>query len=231
MEYHIALVEDEIAIAENYRDAFVRLGYRVSIYNNRHSAISAFQQQLPDMVIIDVGLGHEYEGGFELCRELRAIAPTLPLLFLTARDSELDEISGLRLGADDYLSKDITINQMLARVKALFRRVEAMKERNAEPEQILQQGPLSINCDRFTVTWQEQNIELTSTEFWILHALARHPGQVKSREQLMQAANVVQDDNTITTHIKRIRKKFQALDSHFDHIRTAYGLGYRWQAS
>jgi len=231
MEYHIALVEDEMAIAQNYRDAFTRLGYRVKIYNCRQSAMKAFNTRLPDMVIIDVGLGNEYEGGFELCRELRSIAPTLPLLFLTARDSELDEVSGLRLGADDYLTKDISINQMLARVNALFRRVEAMKQGSKTQEKVLKQGHLCINSDRFTISWLEQAVELTLTEFWIIHALARHPGQVKSREQLMQAANVVQDDNTITTHIKRIRRKFQDIDANFDHIRTAYGLGYRWQAS
>ena len=230
MEQHIALVEDEIAIAQNYRDAFVRLGYKVSLHNNRHSAMLAFNNKLPDMVIIDIGLGNEYEGGFELCRELRAIAPTLPLLFLTARDSELDEISGLRLGADDYLTKDISINQMLARVTALFRRMAALQQSSNEQEHIINQGQLSINCDRFTITWQQQPIELTLTEFWLVHALAKHPGQVKSREQLMQAANVVQDDNTITTHIKRIRRKFQQIEPLFAHIRSAYGLGYRWLA-
>ncbi len=224
---HIALVEDEAAIAANYKDAFERLGFTVSIYCDRPSAIQAFDQVLPDLAIIDVGLGKEYEGGFELCRELRAKSALLPIIFLTARDSELDEVSGLRLGADDYLTKDISIQQMLARVNALLRRVSAMQAPQQSSD-LMKRGPLTIDSAKMTACFNDEKVDLTLTEFWIVHALVKYPGQVKSRQQLMDAANVVQDDNTITTHIKRIRRKFKYIDTSFDLIKTAYGMGYRW---
>ncbi|SDK79900.1 proteobacterial dedicated sortase system response regulator [Microbulbifer yueqingensis] len=224
----IAIVEDERAIAENYRDALRRTGYAVNLYSARAEAIEAFRQRLPDLAVIDVGLGPEIEGGFELCRELRAMAPTLPILFLTARDSELDIISGLRLGADDYLTKDISLPHMQARISALLRRVSVLRDQADEGEQ-LNQGDLSLDISRLQCHWKGETIDLTVTEFWIIHALARRPGHVKTRGQLMEAARVVLDDNTITSHVKRIRRKFQAVDPAFDAIATAYGMGYRWQ--
>ncbi|MEJ2442188.1 MAG: proteobacterial dedicated sortase system response regulator [Exilibacterium sp.] len=229
MGRHIAIVEDEAAIAQNYCDALRRQGYSVSHYSNRPDAIAAFRGTLPDLAIIDVGLGEEIEGGFDLCRELRSLAPELPIIFLTARDDEFDVISGLRLGADDYLTKDIGQAHMLARIVALFRRVDALrKPATSAGEQVLQRGKLNLNLDRMSVHWDDQPVDVTVTELWIVHALARHPGHVKNRQQLMDAANVVLDDNTITSHIKRIRKKFCAIDSGFAAIQTAYGMGYRW---
>jgi len=230
MPHHIAIIEDEQAIAENYRDALQRQGFRVSLYRDRHTAHSAFEHQLPDLAIIDVGLGDEIEGGFELCRDLRSRSPELPIVFLTARDSELDVISGLRLGADDYLTKDISQAHMLARIVALFRRVQALRA-PIQDEHLIERGHLTLNLERMTATWREQLIELTVTEFWIVHALAKHPGHVKNRQQLMDAASVVLDDNTITSHIKRIRRKFHNADESFNEIQTAYGVGYRWSGS
>jgi two-component system OmpR family response regulator len=229
MQRHIAIIEDEQAIADNYRDAFRRLGYQVSHYPARAAALAAFEHRLPDLAVIDVGLGDDVEGGFELCRELRSRAPELPIVFLTARADEFDVISGLRLGADDYLTKDISQAHMLARIVALFRRVDALRQ-PASAEELLERGDLHLDMARMTARWRDQLLDLTVTELWILHALAKHPGHVKSRQQLMDAANVVLDDNTITSHIKRIRRKFIALDPEFDHIQTAYGMGYRWQA-
>jgi two-component system, OmpR family, response regulator len=227
MPHHIAIVEDQAAIAANYRDALQRQGFRVSIYGNRENAMAAFDVQLPDLAIIDIGLGDDVEGGFELCRELRSRSPELPIVFLTARDSELDVISGLRLGADDYLTKDISQAQMLARVVALFRRVQALRK-PVENDHIIEQSHLVLNLERMTTTWREQIVDLTVTEFWIIHALAKHPGHVKNRQQLMDCANVVLDDNTITSHIKRLRRKFLQVDPDFAAIETAYGIGYRW---
>lgn len=227
MARHIAIVEDEQAIADNYRDAFARQGYRVSHHLDRNQAMAAFNQKLPDLAIIDIGLGDDVEGGFDLCRELRSLAPELPIVFLTARDSELDVISGLRLGADDYLTKDISQPHIMARIVALFRRVDALRKPVVE-EELIERDALSLNLARMSVRWRQQAVDLTVTEFWIVHALARHPGHVKNRQQLMDAANVVLDDNTITSHIKRIRKKFNAIDDEFDRIQTAYGMGYRW---
>ena len=227
MPHHIAIVEDEATIAANYRDTLQRQGFQVSLYKDRKEASSAFGRRLPDLAIIDVGLGDEIEGGYELCRDLRSRAPELPIVFLTARDSELDIISGLRLGADDYLTKDISQAHMLARIVALFRRVQALRN-PVQEDHVIQRGPLSLNLERMNVQWLDNAIDLTVTEFWIVHALARHPGHVKNRQQLMESANVVLDDNTITSHIKRIRRKFQVVDPDFAAIETAYGVGYRW---
>ncbi|MAR90400.1 MAG: proteobacterial dedicated sortase system response regulator [Pseudomonadota bacterium] len=230
MSKHIALIEDEAAIRENYQAFLSAQGYRVSTYASRPEALAALRQRLPDMAVIDIGLQDEIEGGFELCRELRHLAPRLPILFLTARDSELDAISGLRLGADDYLTKDISLPHLAARITALFRRLEALRQPEG-PNQPLQRGPLRLDLDRLHASWHQQPLELTLTEFWILHALAQRPGHVKNRQQLMDAASVVLDDNTITSHIKRIRRKFQQIDPAFDAIQTVYGMGYRWHAA
>lgn len=225
----IAIVEDEQAIAENYSDALKRQGYDTRIYNSRSQAQAAFDAKLPDLAIIDIGLKDDVEGGFELCRNLRAASAELPIVFLTARDSELDVISGLRLGADDYLTKDISQAHMLARITALFRRINAIQH-PSENNELMQRGKLSINQQCMSVRWLNTDIILTVTEYWIVFALAQHPGHVKNRQQLMDSANVVLDDNTITSHIKRIRKKFLAVDAHFNKIETAYGIGYRWLA-
>lgn len=227
MNRQIAIVEDEPVIARNYVDALRRQGYSATHYLDRKSAWEAFQQRMPDLAIIDVCLGDEVEGGFDLCRDLRSRAPQLPIIFLTARADEFDVISGLRLGADDYLTKDISQQQMMARIVALFRRVQAMTDNRADDD-LLSRGKLQLNIDRMQASWEDEPVELTVTELWMVHALAKQPGHVKSRQQLMDAANVVLDDNTITSHIKRIRKKFLAMDPQFDSIQTAYGMGYRW---
>lgn len=228
MSRHIAIVEDERAIRDNYADALRRHGYRVTGHDDRRQAEAAFDRELPDLVVVDIGLGEEAEGGFDLCRWLRSRSETLPIVFLTARDSDLDAVSGLRLGADDYLTKDISLDQLMARIVALFRRMDALR-RPAEEEARLTRGSMTISPERMTVTWKEQPVPLTVTEFWIVHSLARRPGHVKSRDQLMSEANVLVDDTTVTSHIKRIRRKFQALDSGFDAIETVYGAGYRWR--
>lgn len=230
MAKHIIIVEDEDAIAQNYCDALRRHAYKVTHYRNRKDASEAFKAKLPDLAIIDIGLGDDIDGGFELCRELRTQAPRLPIIFLTARDDEFDVVSGLRLGADDYLTKDISLVHMLARITALLRRIDALQD-TATQENNLTRGHLEINMDRMSVKWLKQTVDLTITELWIVHALAAHPGHVKNRQQLMDAANVVFDDNTITSHVKRIRKKFKAFDDNFDSIQTAYGMGYRWQTN
>jgi len=223
----IAIVEDEAAIRENYAAAFKREGYAVDAYDSRKPAMQAFAARLPDLVVIDINLRDDVEGGFELCRELRAQAAELPIIFLTARDSEFDAVSGLRLGADDYLTKDISLPHLMARIAALFRRLEAMQQPQAADSR-LTRGDLSIDIERMTVLWQERPVGLTLTEFWLVHAMARYPGHVKNRQQLMDAAQAVLDDNTITSHVKRIRRKFMAIDANFNAIETVYGMGYRW---
>lgn len=230
MKRHLVLVEDEPGIRENYRDAFERRGYRVSAYSDRASAMTALQHALPDLAIIDVGLGDEPEGGFELCASLRQRSATLPIIFLTARDSDIDSVHGLRLGADDYVTKDMSLEHLLARITALLRRADAWAETLQQPDQVIERGDLILNMDRMTAHWRGQPVDLTVTEFWMLHSLSQHPGHVRDRDQLMAAANTVLDPNTVTSHIKRLRRKFQQLDPQFDAIQTAYGMGYRWNA-
>ncbi len=227
MKKSIAIVEDEAALRENYAAALARLGYQVKTFANRKTALQAFAVRLPDLVIIDISLEDEAEGGFDLCRDLRALSAELPLIFLTARDSELDAVSGLRLGADDFLTKDVSLPHLAARVAALFRRIDALR-RPEDAAQVLRRGALSIDSEKMQTTWNGQAVSLSLTEFWIVHALAKNPGHVKNRQQLMDAANVVLDDNTITSQIKRVRRKFQSVDATFDAIQTAYGMGYRW---
>lgn len=227
MARNIAIVEDERAIRENYAEAFTRQGYQVKTYATRNSAMEQFRARLPDLVILDIALNDDMDAGFEMCRELRTASNTLPIIFLTARDSDYDAISGLRLGADDYLSKDTSIPQIFARISTLFRRVEALRT-SADDQDVQVVGDLSLDLDRVYITWKSAPIDLTLTEFWIVNALAKRPGHVKTREQLMDDAKVLVDDTTITSHIKRIRKKFKALDDGFDCIETVYGMGYRW---
>jgi two-component system OmpR family response regulator len=223
----IAIVEDEPAIRANYADALRNQGYRVDQYGSRAEAMRGFATRLPDLVLLDIGLRDDVDGGFELCRILRSRSSTLPIIFLTARESDLDTISGLRLGADDYLTKDISLPNICARISAFFRRQEALRSETT-PAERLQRGPLLLDLDRLVAYWSEQPVDLTLTEFWVVHSLVLHPGHVKRREQLMQDARVVVDDATITSHVKRIRRKFEALDPAFEAIETVYGLGYRW---
>ncbi len=227
MSRRIAIVEDETAIRENYSEVFKRQGYEVLAFAERRKATEVLRERLPDIAILDIGLGDEVEGGYDLCRELRALSGTLPIIFLTARDSDLDTICGLRLGADDYLSKDISLPHLLARVAALLRRVDALRSPDDQVNSF-SRGHLFLDPDRMKVKWRDQLLALTVTEFWIVHSLVRFPGHVKSRDQLMSDASVVVDDSTITSHIKRIRRKFQDIDSDFDCIETVYAMGYRW---
>lgn len=229
MSRRIALIEDEGAIRENYAAALRRVGYTVEMFADRRSAGTALRRRLPDLVIIDIGLGDEAEGGFDLCRELRAAAPTLPIIFLTARDGDFDVISGLRLGADDYLTKDVSQPQVLARVAALFRRVDALRS-DTGPAEVHQVGDLAVDRNALSVQWKQHRIDLTLTEFWMVSSLVRVPGHVKSREQLMRDADIFVDDGTVTSHIKRVRRKFEDVDPEFDRIETVYGMGYRWKA-
>src|SRR6266704_4278307 len=152
MKRLIAIVEDEPAIRDNYAAAFTREGYAVRTYSNRAQAISAFAARLPDLAIIDISLEEEPEGGFELCRRLRALSAELPIIFLTARDSELDAVSGLRLGADDFLTKDVSLPHLAARVAALFRRIDALRRPDNAAE-IIRRGSLSIDGEKMQTTW------------------------------------------------------------------------------
>jgi two-component system OmpR family response regulator len=228
MQKRICIVEDDLNIQANYADALKRQGYEVSCYKDRPNAMQAFKQALPDLAIIDIGLGEEIDGGFTLCRDLRALSPGLPIIFLSARDSDFDIVAGLRLGADDYVTKDVSMPHLLARIAALFRRLDAQRA-PARAEDVLHRGNLVLDINRLSVAWKQQPVVLTVTEFWMIHALVKFVGHVKNRDQLMREAELSVDDTTITSHMKRIRKKFEAVDPQFDAIETVYGMGYKWR--
>lgn len=230
MTYTIALVEDDQTLRNNYAQALKRDGYHVDSYDSRASASRAFLQKLPDLAILDVMLQDEMEGGFELCRELRTFSSTLPIIFLTARNSDLDRVSGLRLGAWDYLTKDTTTLDFLpVRISALFKMLETIQGTTFQVvETVIQHNSIRIEEERKRVSWKDKTVCLTLTEFWILGSLVKHPGHVKSHEQLMDAARVVVTNNAIAAHVRRIREKFRQTDPDFDAIRAEYGMGYRW---
>ena len=230
MARRIALIEDDSTIRQNYVDALVRAGYEVAAFGDRASASRTLAARLPELAIIDIGLGADIDGGYSLCGELRAASARLPIIFLSARDSDLDIVSGLRVGADDYVTKDVSLPHLLARISALFRRVDAASQAPVA-EDVLHRGKLALDAQRMTASWNGIAAGLTVTEFWMVHSLARHPGHVKDRDQLMRDAKMVVDDGTITSHVKRIRRKFLALDPAFAGIETVYGMGYRWMES
>ena len=228
MQKRIAIVEDDNTIRANYSDALKRQGYDVTGYGDRASATAAFRAALPDLAIIDIGLGDEIDGGFTLCRDLRSLSAGLPIIFLSARDSDFDIVSGLRLGADDYVTKDVSMPHLTARIAALFRRLDAQRA-PSRAEDVLHRDALVLDINRLSVNWKQQDVVLTVTEFWMVHALVKFVGHVKNRDQLMREAELTVDDNTITSHMKRIRKKFELVDAAFDAIETVYGMGYRWR--
>ena len=225
----IAVVDDEANIRETVAFALRREGYEVLVYPDGAEAWEAFRERLPDLVILDILMPRM--DGLELCRKVRAVNDAVPIIFLTSRDDELDRIIGLELGADDYLCKPFSMRELVARVRVLFRRA-ARRAAPPNEEQIVRTGSLELDPQRFVVRWKGTAIELTVTEFLMLQALVRHPGHVKTRQQLTRDGyphdNYV-SERTIDSHVKRIRKKFEAVDAEFDRIDTVYGMGYRYQ--
>jgi two-component system, OmpR family, response regulator ChvI len=225
----IAVVDDEANIRETVAFALRREGYEVEMYADGLEAATAFEETIPDLVILDILMPRM--DGLELCRKIRAISETVPIIFLTSRDDEVDRILGLELGADDYLVKPFSMRELVARVRVLFRRA-ARRATVSRGDETLCIGSLELDPQRFTVKWKGHAIELTVTEFMMLQALVRHPGHVKTRRQLTREGyphdNYV-SERTIDSHVKRIRKKFEAVDAQFDRIDTVYGMGYRYQ--
>ena len=228
MSRHIAIVEDDTELRKNYAEALQREGYTISTYSNRPEAQEAFREKLPDMAILDIMLEDERDGGFTLCSFLRTRSDMLPIIFLTALNSDIDRVSAMRLGATDYLFKDTTtLDYLPVRVSSLFRYLDAFSRLDAR-ETSLVRGALALNEDRMEVSWNDKPIRFTLTEFWILHALVKRPGNLKSHVQLMQAANTNVTDNAIAANVRRIREKFKEVDPGFDCIQAEYGMGYRW---
>jgi two-component system response regulator ChvI len=226
----IALVDDEESILTTVGFALRKEGYDVTTYSDGLDAWEAWQSSLPDLAVLDIVLpGID---GLELCRRLQQLSPALPVIFLTSRDEEFDKVLGLELGADDYLCKPFSIRELVVRVKVLFRRLEMGGGGDSDEGKVLQVGALILDSDRYEASWAGESIRLTVTEFRILQALARHPGHVKTREQLIGEGyqyDTFVSERTIDSHIKRLRSKIGKLDPGFSAIETVHGLGYRYR--
>jgi two-component system response regulator ChvI len=232
----IALVDDDRNILTSVGMLLEQEGYHVRTYSDGASALSALQATPPDLAILDIKMPRM--DGLELLRRLRQNGD-LPVIFLTSKDEEIDELMGLNAGADDYIRKPFSQRLLLERVRAVLRRAESRSNGSApaaaEPKrEILVRGKLALDPQRHDCTWEGKPVRLTVTEFLILQSLAQRPGFVKSRDNLMDAAyddQVYVDDRTIDSHIKRLRKKFKVVDDNFDAIETLYGVGYRYRES
>jgi two-component system, OmpR family, response regulator ChvI len=227
----IAVVEDEDTIREGIASALRREGHAPVVFADGLTAWQAFEQDLPDLAILDIGLPRL--DGLDLCRRLRGRSSQLPIVFVTSREDEFDRVLGLEIGADDYLCKPFSMRELMARVKVLLRRANPVDEQRHSPDEVVRVGPLSLDPLRLAVTWNGIAVSLTVTEFLLLQALARRPGVVKTRDQLMTDAypdRVSVSDRTIDSHIKRIRRKFASVDPAFTAIEGVYGAGYRYVA-
>ncbi len=233
MSHVIALVDDDRNILTSVSIALQSEGFVTRVYTDGAAALKAFAESLPDVGVFDIKMPQM--DGMELLRRLREFS-SMPVIFLTSKDDELDEALGLAMGADDYITKPFSQRLLLARIRAILRRQELAKNEaapaeNVEPE-LLVRGRLSMDPARHKVKWDGKDVTLTVTEFLILEALAQRPGVVKTRNQLLDVAyqdDVYVDDRTIDSHIKRIRRKFRAADTEFDAIETLYGVGYRFE--
>lgn len=224
----VAIVEDDLSYLENLSQALSQNGYVVRKYSDKTEALKGFNNALPDLAILDIMLKDESEGGFELCKILRQMSPRLPIIFLTARDRDVDRISGLRLDAWDYITKPTSLNYLMVRVSSLFR-IASTTQENAGDAKHLVLGDLELDQNTMSVRWKGEALHLTLTEFWLIEALARNPGHVKTYEVLIQTTRQhFVERNTINGYVRRIRKKFKEVDPSFSMIQTVFGVGYRW---
>ncbi len=230
MEKTIALVDDDQNILTSLSAALVDEGYKVETYSDGQEAFERIERRPADLAILDIKMPRM--DGLELITKLRA-RHNLPVIFLTSKDDEVDEIMGLRMGSDDYIKKPFSQRLLMERVRAVLRRHETSNNNDISDE-IMRRGELVLDPARHLSTWRGREVNLTVTEFLLLQSLARHPGHVKSRDQLIDAAygeNMYVDDRTIDSHIKRLRRKFKDVDDEYSEIETLYGVGYRYNAS
>ena len=232
--YHmarIALVDDDRNILTSVKMTLEGEGFEIDTYSDGQSALEAFYRKQPDIVVLDIKMPRM--DGMDLLQKMRSKISS-PVIFLTSKDDEIDEVLGLRMGADDYIKKPFSQRLLVARIRALLRRQAQFSDSLLVGEKgrhLLERGALTMDPMRHAVTWKDSEISLTVTEFVLLQALAQRPGFVKSRDQLMDVAyddQIYVDDRTIDSHIKRLRKKMRAVDSQFSCIETLYGIGYRY---
>ena len=230
MEKTIALVDDDQNILISLSAALVDEGYKVETYSDGQEAFERIERRPADLAILDIKMPRM--DGLELLTKLRA-RHTMPIIFLTSKDDEIDEIMGLRMGADDYIKKPFSQRLIMERVRAVLRRHEASSG-NEISDEIVRRNELVLDPSRHLCTWKGMEVNLTVTEFLLIQSLTRRPGHVKSRDQLIDAAygeNMYVDDRTIDSHIKRLRRKFKDVDDEYSEIETLYGVGYRYNAS
>lgn len=228
----ILFVEDDRTLRENVSELLRAEGFRVIAFETDVGVIDEVARVLPDLVLLDIGLGADSEAGLMLCSELRRRWSSLPLVFFTSHDQDFDKISGMRIGADDYVTKNESLSYLIVRIKALLRRVDVIRHELDPPPAILSLGQLTLDMNVLRAFWHDHALNLTLTQFWLLNALASNPGQVRDHAELMRAAKLRRvEPNTIAAHVKSIRREFQRFDPDFSSIRTERGLGYRWVAS
>jgi two-component system response regulator ChvI len=227
----IALVDDDRNILTSVSMALEAEGFKVDTYADGDEALRGLTAQPVDLAVLDIKMPRM--DGMELLGRLRK-STAVPVIFLTSKDDEIDEVIGLRMGADDYITKPFSQRLLIERIRALLRRAEIDDTVEEGDDKIIRRSGLVLDPNRHRCTWREREVALTVTEFLILQALALRPGHVKSRDQLMDAAygdSIYVDDRTIDSHIKRLRKKFKDADSEFTQIETLYGIGYRYKES
>ena len=226
----IALVDDDRNILASIAMALEAEGFRVHTYADGVEALSGISRHPVDLAVLDIKMPRM--DGMELLSRLRQKAD-IPVIFLTSKDDELDEVLGLRMGADDYITKPFSQRLLIERIRTVLRRRAAAVGTGAENE-VIRRGDLTLDTTRHMCVWKDCSVNLTVTEFLLVQALARRPGHVKSRDQLIDAAygeHIYVDDRTIDSHIKRLRKKFKDVDPDFAQIETLYGVGYRYRGS
>lgn len=231
MTQNIILVDDDRNILTSVSMALETEGYKVKTYNDGEAGLVGILENTPDLAILDIKMPRM--DGIEVLTKLRETS-SIPVIFLTSKDDEVDEAIGLRMGADDYITKPFSQRLLIERIKALLRRQSLMKNtdtRKKEEEKIVR-GNLVLDDARHLCTWKNQPLNLTVTEYLLIKSLAERPGHVKNRDQLIDMAygeNIYVDDRTIDSHIKRVRKKFKTLDPEFAQIETLYGVGYKYK--
>lgn len=224
----IALVDDDQNIRTSVSIALEGEGYRVRSFGDGVEALRGLTTQAADLVVLDIKMPRM--DGMETLTRLRRTSD-VPVIFLTSKDDEVDEVLGLKMGADDYITKPFSMRLLIERIRAVLRRRDVAAGVGDADKKVIQRGDLSLDPNRHRCDWKEREVKLTVTEFLILESLAQRPGHVKTRDQLMDAAyddNIYVDDRTIDSHIKRIRKKFKVIDDAFSSIDTLYGVGYRF---
>jgi two-component system response regulator ChvI len=231
MKQTIALVDDDRNILISVSMTLEQEGYQVRTYTDGESALQGISARPVDLAVLDIKMPRM--DGMELLQRLRA-RTSLPVIFLTSKDEEVDEVMGLRLGADDYITKPFSQRLLLERIRALLRRNDAGRAEGsgATASGVMTRGDLVLDENKHQCLWKGGDIQLTVTEFLLVKALATRPGMVKSRDQLIDAAygeNIYVDDRTIDSHIKRVRKKFRTVADDFNAIETLYGIGYRYK--